>query len=85
MDFVSLKVVKPRFSIAGRTVSICGLSGPQLSPAQPADAKRSYTAGITAFLLKQKDKNDGGNDNLDYTTESTGSHRVFFSLFYFTL
>ena len=25
MDFVSLKVVKPRFSIAGRTVSICGL------------------------------------------------------------
>ena len=83
MDFVSLKVVKLSFSIAGRTVSICGLSGPQLSPAQPADAKRSYTAGITAFLLKQKDKNDGGNDNLDYTTESTGSHRVFFSLFYF--
>lgn len=49
MDFVPLKVVKPRFSIAGRTVSICGLSGPQLSPAQPADVKRSYTAGITAF------------------------------------
>lgn len=38
MDFVPLKVVKPRFSIAGRTVSICGLSGPQPETAQPADA-----------------------------------------------
>ena len=56
MDFVPLKVVKPRFSIAGRTVSICGLSGPQPETAQPADAKRSYTASITAFYLKQKDK-----------------------------
>ena len=54
MDFVPLKVVKLRFSIAGRTVSICGLSQPET--AQPADAKRSYTASITAFYLKQKDK-----------------------------
>ena len=53
MDFVPLKVVKLRFSIAGRTVSICG---PQPETAQPADAKRSYTASITAFYLKQKDK-----------------------------
>ena len=81
MDFVSLKVVKPRFSIAGRTVSMWGRPGPNLPPPQPPDAKRSYTAGIRDFLGKKKDKHDGGNDNLDYTTESTGSHRVFFSLF----
>ena len=56
MDFVSLKVVKPRFPIAGCTVSICGPDSPQPETVQPADAKRSYTASITAFYLKQKDK-----------------------------
>ena len=43
MDFVSLKVVKLRFSIAGCAGDNCGLSGPQLSPAQPAIEKRSFT------------------------------------------
>ena len=33
----------PRLPAAGRTVAVCGLSGPQLATGQPATAKRSFT------------------------------------------
>ena len=45
-----------RPAIAGRIVSSCGLSGPQLATGQPATAKRSFTISITTFYMCPKNK-----------------------------
>lgn len=53
---LSMPYVFFRPAIAGRIVSSCGLSGPQLATGQPATAKRSFTISITTFYMCPKNK-----------------------------